>query len=65
MGGGDSQFRGRRHFGIVFFYQEQDRSFPDPEEVHSTLQCIFLSMRLRETRAGSQGEPGGGIHATS
>ena len=28
-------------------------------------KCIFLSKRLRETRAGSQREPIGGINATS
>ena len=28
------------------------------------LMCIFLSKRLRETRAGRQKEPGSGIHKT-
>ena len=27
--------------------------------------CIFPCKRLHETRAGGQGQPGGGIHATS
>ena len=30
-----------------------------------TLKCTFPSKRLRETRTGSQREPGGGIHETS
>ena len=29
------------------------------------LKCIFLSKRLRETRASGQRRPSGGIHATS